>query len=438
MHGLAALDAVPPFLYTLAFASLAAILTRSMIAALVISLFVTSESLFPAVAPIFYPKAEALVSALIHVLPGYHLAQSGELDHHRPGEAPAALDGPCRDPVLADLRGDPCRLDRRPRRFGLRRASAARTSTERTWRDLRTAPFIVPAPEQPGTRRMAPRPPLRHFAGHDRKAANPCGQTAPGLVRDRRPAVRRFRARRGRLAGDQDRGRRFRRRLLPRSARHCRAFICRALPRRVAAAPASAGRPFAGMRRMAVGRQMLHGEYVWNEEGVPPGRIRSSSTFRRRPCRCSAAARRSAAPSSSTAPTRSRRRPAPSRSRRRTPTMTPTIYEAPHAVHVRLTGDGIAIHGSNVRYGWASRGCVGVPIEFAELPVRPGPGRRPRDHRRRPAPPVRRQPTSGSPRRAARRLFGAAADLAVPSPQNTASRRPPIICARTSGIGGPP
>lgn len=73
VHGLAALNTLPPFLYTLAFASLAAILTRSMIATLVISLFVTSESMFPLIAPMLYPKAEALVTALVHVLPGFHL-----------------------------------------------------------------------------------------------------------------------------------------------------------------------------------------------------------------------------------------------------------------------------------------------------------------------------------------------------------------------------
>jgi hypothetical protein len=33
---------------------------------------------------------------------------------------------------------------------------------------------------------------------------------------------------------------------------------------------------------------------------------------------------------------------------------------------MRLTRDGVAIHASNVRFGWASRGCVGVPQEFAE------------------------------------------------------------------------
>jgi ABC-type transport system involved in multi-copper enzyme maturation permease subunit len=73
VNGLAALNTLPPFLYTLAFASLAAILTRSMIATLVISLFVTSESMFPLIAPLLYPRAEALVTALVHVLPGFHL-----------------------------------------------------------------------------------------------------------------------------------------------------------------------------------------------------------------------------------------------------------------------------------------------------------------------------------------------------------------------------
>jgi lipoprotein-anchoring transpeptidase ErfK/SrfK len=32
---------------------------------------------------------------------------------------------------------------------------------------------------------------------------------------------------------------------------------------------------------------------------------------------------------------------------------------------LRLTGDGVSIHGSNVRWGLASHGCVGVPKDFA-------------------------------------------------------------------------
>jgi lipoprotein-anchoring transpeptidase ErfK/SrfK len=42
------------------------------------------------------------------------------------------------------------------------------------------------------------------------------------------------------------------------------------------------------------------------------------------------------------------------------------IYDgAPMPYTLRLTGDGVAIHGSNVRDGYATHGCIGVPVEFA-------------------------------------------------------------------------
>ncbi len=34
---------------------------------------------------------------------------------------------------------------------------------------------------------------------------------------------------------------------------------------------------------------------------------------------------------------------------------------------LRLTNDGVAIHGSNVRQGYATHGCIGVPTDFAKL-----------------------------------------------------------------------
>jgi hypothetical protein len=40
-------------------------------------------------------------------------------------------------------------------------------------------------------------------------------------------------------------------------------------------------------------------------------------------------------------------------------------YDAPMPYMLRLTKDGVAIHASNVRHGWATHGCVGVPMEFA-------------------------------------------------------------------------
>jgi hypothetical protein len=42
-------------------------------------------------------------------------------------------------------------------------------------------------------------------------------------------------------------------------------------------------------------------------------------------------------------------------------------YDAPMPYMLRLTNDGVAIHGSLVREGWATHGCIGVPLEFARL-----------------------------------------------------------------------
>jgi lipoprotein-anchoring transpeptidase ErfK/SrfK len=40
-------------------------------------------------------------------------------------------------------------------------------------------------------------------------------------------------------------------------------------------------------------------------------------------------------------------------------------YDAPMPFMLRLTDDGVAIHASSVKEGWATHGCIGVPMEFA-------------------------------------------------------------------------
>jgi len=40
-------------------------------------------------------------------------------------------------------------------------------------------------------------------------------------------------------------------------------------------------------------------------------------------------------------------------------------YDAPMPYTLRLTRDGVSIHGSEVRWGAATHGCIGVPVEFA-------------------------------------------------------------------------
>lgn len=42
-----------------------------------------------------------------------------------------------------------------------------------------------------------------------------------------------------------------------------------------------------------------------------------------------------------------------------------TYGNAPMPYTLRLTADGVSIHGSNVRDGYATHGCIGVPIDFA-------------------------------------------------------------------------
>lgn len=78
-HSLAALAALGPLLFSAAYTSLAAILTRSTIAALVIGLVITTvERLFRFFAPMLESFAPGLIGGLYRVLPGYHLANLSE------------------------------------------------------------------------------------------------------------------------------------------------------------------------------------------------------------------------------------------------------------------------------------------------------------------------------------------------------------------------
>jgi lipoprotein-anchoring transpeptidase ErfK/SrfK len=42
-----------------------------------------------------------------------------------------------------------------------------------------------------------------------------------------------------------------------------------------------------------------------------------------------------------------------------------SLYEAEMPYTLRLTDDGVSIHGSAVRWGAATHGCIGVPLAFA-------------------------------------------------------------------------
>lgn len=44
-----------------------------------------------------------------------------------------------------------------------------------------------------------------------------------------------------------------------------------------------------------------------------------------------------------------------------------TLYDAPMPYMLRLTPDGVSIHATRVRNGYASHGCIGVPMDFARI-----------------------------------------------------------------------
>jgi hypothetical protein len=112
---------------------------------------------------------------------------------------------------------------------------------------------------------------------------------------------------------------------------------------------------------------MHYGQYVWNEEGAGPGKVwvlvdlgkQTISVFRGKDEIGTAVAlygadRQEKATPLGRFPVLEKRKDHQS-----------NLYDAEMPYMLRLTWDGIAIHGSDVRAGAATNGCVGIPLEFA-------------------------------------------------------------------------
>ena len=109
----------------------------------------------------------------------------------------------------------------------------------------------------------------------------------------------------------------------------------------------------------------MHGYYKWDDEGVPDGELvvtvdlkaESMSVFR-------GGYEIGAAVISfgdSEKPTPTGVFPISQKSKDHVS----NIYDAPMPYMLRLTNDGVAIHASDVKWGWGTHGCIGVPMEFA-------------------------------------------------------------------------
>lgn len=116
-----------------------------------------------------------------------------------------------------------------------------------------------------------------------------------------------------------------------------------------------------------VDRTLRHGEYRWDEGGVPPGRLdvrvdldRQLISVFRGGHEIGVAVALYGVDGKMTPlgrfPIQDKR--ADYRSR---------TYDAPMPWSLWLTDDGVAVHGSTVRDGRGTNGCVGVPLDFARL-----------------------------------------------------------------------
>ncbi len=122
---------------------------------------------------------------------------------------------------------------------------------------------------------------------------------------------------------------------------------------------------FVVKRILEIDEPFVHGYYKWDDEGVPEGELvvtvdlkaESISVFR-------GGYEIGAAVitfGDSEKPTPTGVFPITQKSKDHVS----NIYGSPMPYMMRLTNDGVAIHASDVKWGWGTRGCIGVPLEFA-------------------------------------------------------------------------
>lgn len=129
--------------------------------------------------------------------------------------------------------------------------------------------------------------------------------------------------------------------------------------------PPAADEPFVVKRILPIEGAIKYGEWHWDEDGVPPGPIvmtvdldaRVLSIFRGG-YEIGAAA---VLLGTEDKPTPLGVYPITQKARHHVS----NLYDAPMPYMMRLTNDGITLHGSKVEWGYASHGCVGMPEPFA-------------------------------------------------------------------------
>lgn len=134
-----------------------------------------------------------------------------------------------------------------------------------------------------------------------------------------------------------------------------------------APAPKPVEEPFIVKRILKIDGPFTHGRYVWDDQGIPAGPVvvtidlaaQTLSVFRGG-YEIGAAVILYGADD----------KPTPLGSfaiSEKDADHVSNLYDAPMPYMLRLTNDGVAIHGSDVEWGSATHGCIGIPVAFARL-----------------------------------------------------------------------
>lgn len=114
-----------------------------------------------------------------------------------------------------------------------------------------------------------------------------------------------------------------------------------------------------------VRKQMRYGEYVWNETGVRPGSTWIRVDLNRQ---IISVFRSGNEIGTAVILYGADEKPTPTGQlsiKEKLRNHRSNTYDAPMPYTLRLTDDGVAIHGSDVQWGAATHGCIGVPLGFA-------------------------------------------------------------------------
>jgi|GEM_PF-419800 len=131
--------------------------------------------------------------------------------------------------------------------------------------------------------------------------------------------------------------------------------------------PAVASDAMQLKRVLVVDGPFRHGDYVWDEEGVPAGEVVITVDIQAQTIAVFRAGYQIGAAvilyGADDKPTPIGTFPITQKKVHHVS----NLYNAPMPYMMRLTNDGVAIHASEVAWGNATHGCIGVPLAFAKL-----------------------------------------------------------------------